>query len=136
MTKQFRLWVQQDNGEIVEHVGSWKSDWDDMPWVGVQLLLVKLDPELTGKDRVGWYQDKPGLFGEDGYYLWGADDHPTGVTPDAVLDLWRRYSGATNAHLDELTLDDYRTIGVKIGRSIDSVDFDKLLHNILKVMPW
>lgn len=106
--------------------GETREDWDAMPWEGVQILMVKLPPS-AGKSRVGWYRDNPGLWGEFAHYWWGVDGYPEGVTPDAVLDRWREKTGRTDVTLADLSLDDLRSIGVKIGRSITTPEFERIL---------
>ena len=108
-------------------VGETLEDWDGMPWRDVQFVLVKLDPDVSGKSRVGWYRDNPGLWGEYAYYWWGVDGYPEGVTPDAVLDRWAELTGKTDITLADLSLDDFRKIGVKIGRTVESELFERIL---------
>jgi len=111
-----------------EVLGETKGEWDIAEQTGIQVILVKCDMESEGKSRVGWYRDNPGLWGEYAYYWWGADDKPTGVTPDAVLDRWKQKTGRTDVTLADLSLDDFASIGVKLGRSIDSPDFEAILQ--------
>lgn len=112
-------------------IGLTREDFDRFPDVDVQLLLVKLDPELAGKSRVGFYQERQGLWGDCAFYLWGADDHPTGVTPDAVLDRWAQWCGDTSVTIADLSLDNLKSIGVKIGRSVDTPVFEQIVRNAI-----
>lgn len=127
----WKLYVADDAGEIHIYSGKIRRKWDEAPWEGVQFLLVQLDQEKDGKSRVGWYRDNPGIWGEYGFYWWGVDGYPEGVSPDAVLDRWREKTGRTDVRLADLSLDDLRSIGVKIGRSIPSDQFDALLKQVL-----
>lgn len=107
-----------------EVLGETREDWDNAPQRDVQLLLVSCDPTLVNKTRVGWFNDRPGWYGEVAYYWWGeADDKPSGITPDTILDKWAELTGKTDVTIADLSLDDLQSIGVKLGRSIDTPDF-------------
>ena len=104
------------------------ADWDAAPITGVQILMVKLDLARDGKSRVGWFQERPDLWGDHAFYAWlPCDDKPSGVTPDAVLDFWALHTLDTSAHISDLSLDDLHSIGVKCGRSISNEDWALLL---------
>ena len=45
-----------------------------------------------------------------------------------MLDRWRAKTGETNVTLADLSLDDFRSIGVKIGRSIPTPQFEQILR--------
>ena len=124
----WKLYWTDDDDVLTVTAGKSRRDWNKATWCGIQLLAVKLDPKSHGKSRVAWYRDNPGLWGEYGFYQWGSDGHPEGVTPDAVLDRWRAKTGETNVTLADLSLDDFRSIGVKIGRSIPTPQFEQILR--------
>jgi hypothetical protein len=113
-------------------VGETKEDWLAMPDEDIQILQVSMSIELDGKSRVLWYRDNPGLWGEFAFYCWDDDGdgrHPTAITPDRVLGKHRERTGRTDVTLADLSLDDYRAIGVKLGKSIPTPHFEQILQD-------
>ena len=110
------------------------EQWDDSPVSGLQLLSIKLSLEEKGKTRVAWYLDGTHrrIFGDTAYYGWvKGDSHPTQFTPDAVLDLWHQKTGETSTKLCDLSLDDFASLSVKLGRSIPDEKFERILQRAI-----
>ncbi len=108
------------------------GEWDDLPVVDVQVLMVKLVDDKKMRSRVGWYVD--GLYQRcfhDCHFYVMFPEGPAGITPDAVLDLWQEKYGESNVRIADLSLDDLRSIRVKCGRSISDAEFDPILERAI-----
>ncbi len=125
-----RLWRLYYEYETI--AGGSRTEWDAAPVCGVQILMVKLDLARDGKSRVGWYQERPDIWGGQAFYAWlPCDDGPSGITPDAILDSWQQSTGDTSVHIADLSLDDLASIGVKCGRSISNDAWAVLLDKAI-----
>ncbi len=134
----WKLYLAEPNEEHSFEViaGETKAEWDAAPMEGVQVLAVKLSPELDaqcydGPSRVVWYQTAHhrAIFSDLHYYAWlNFESKPCGVTPNTVLEFWRATYGATDVRLGDLSLDDLASIGVKDGANVLGEHFAKILQ--------
>ncbi len=131
------LWKLFYSDSVVE--GKSRVKWDSSPATGVQVLLKQLDPEKDDKSRVGYHgQDEvmeqlsptKGMWEGCHFYAY-LKDGPTGVTPDAVLDLWAFKTGDRSVSVGDLSLDDLWSIGVKCGRSVPNEEFAAILERAI-----
>jgi len=131
-----RFWKIYYAGPGVQNqvvAGETKADWEAAPWRGVQILIVRLGRVDDNASRKGYYEDNQSrrLFYDRSFYAWlDGDVAPSGVTPDAVLDFWATKTGDTAIKLGELSLNDLRSIGVKIGRSVPNAEFKAILQQV------
>lgn len=125
------------NGPIV---GRSLADWRAAPLDGVLILMVA-DPDgprgllvnpFTGerrppRSRVGYIAGRSAYWDQD-HYILGPDGQPASCSPDVVLLAHARRTGRTDVKLDDLTLDDYVAIDVKLGQSSINEDFEAILE--------
>lgn len=88
--------------------------WNDAPHLGV-ITLVTEDPD------VGRELDH-GARGE--FYAWWPEaSKPWGFDRIGILDYLQEIGFETSTHLADLSLDEWRDAGVKLGRSVDNKVF-------------
>lgn len=120
------LWRLHYEHKVIE--GRGRDDWQAAPVTGVQVLAKKLENDVDGRSRVLWWTDERyrELYYDHHFYAW-LEDGPSGVTPDAVLDLWAHHTNDTSARVGDLSLEDLHAIGCKCGRSLPDEKFYAIL---------
>lgn len=130
-----KLWkLYYADGTVIR--GTSLSQWRAAPPVGVQILAVKLDPELDEKSRVLYYRDDyylqklsptAGLWHGCAFYRWVAG-YPAGVTPDSLLDAYYEATGKTDVTVGDLSIHVIDGLDGKCGRSTSNEEFKRLLQ--------
>lgn len=105
----FRIYY--DDGSTFDDLD---GSWEDAPHLGV-VVLVTSDPD------VGREFDH-GARGEF-YAWWPGASKPWGFDRTGILDYLAECGWPETTHLADLSLDEWRQAGVKLGRSVDNDRF-------------